>query len=50
MQVDPSYTGAYYIRGLAYEKIDQIEQSIEDYSTVLEIDPSHVNAAFARGA
>jgi tetratricopeptide (TPR) repeat protein len=50
MKVDPSYTGAYYIRGLAYEKINQIDQSIEDYTTVLEIDPSHVNAAFARGA
>lgn len=50
MNLDPNYTGAYYIRGLAYEKCGQIDQSIEDYSTVLEIDPAHVNAAFARGA
>ena len=50
MDLDPSYTGAYYISGLAKEKLGQIDQGIEDYSTVLEIDPSHVNAAFARGA
>lgn len=50
MDLDPSYSGAYYIRGLAYEKCGNIDRSIDDYSTVLEIDPSHVNAAFARGA
>lgn len=50
MNLDPTYTGAYYIRGLAYEKWGKIDKSIADYSTVLEIDPTHVNAAFARGA
>ena len=50
MELDPSYTGAYYIRGLAYEKCGEIEHAIEDFTTVLEIDPTHVNAAFARGA
>ena len=50
MNLDPTYTGAYYIRGLAYEKWGKVDKSIADYSTVLEIDPSHVNAAFARGA
>lgn len=50
MDLDPCYSGAYYIRGLAYEKCGQIDKSIEDYTTVLEIDPTHVNAAFARGA
>ena len=50
MELDPDYTGAYYIRGLAYEKSGQIDKSIEDFTTVLEIDPNHVNAAFARAA
>lgn len=50
MELDPIYSGAYYIRGLAYEKCGKIDQSIEDYTTVLELDPNHVNAAFARGA
>lgn len=50
MSLDPTYTGAYYIRGLAYEKLGEIEKSIEDFSTALDIDPTHVNAAFARGA
>lgn len=27
-----------------------MENSIQDYTTVLEIDPNHINAAYARGA
>jgi|TARA_B110000285_G_C15127021_1_gene620916 tetratricopeptide (TPR) repeat protein len=27
-----------------------IDASIEDFTTVLEIDPNHINAAYARGA
>ena len=42
--------GAYYIRGCAFEKLGQIDQSIEDFTTVLNIDPNHINAAYARGA
>jgi Tfp pilus assembly protein PilF len=50
MNLDPTYSGAYYIRGLAYEKFGNIDKSIDDFTTVLKMDPSHVNAAFARGA
>jgi tetratricopeptide (TPR) repeat protein len=42
--------GAYYIRGCAYEKLNEEEMSIEDFTRVLQIDPGHVNAAYARGA
>lgn len=42
--------GAYYIRGCALEKLGHIDQSIEDFTTVLDIDPNHINAAYARGA
>ena len=41
---------AYYVRGSAYEKLDELEISILDFSKVLEIDPSHFNAAYARAA
>jgi tetratricopeptide (TPR) repeat protein len=27
-----------------------IDASIDDFTTVLEIDPNHINAAYARGA
>lgn len=50
MKLDSDYTGAFYIRGLAFEKLNEIEKSIDDFTTVLEIDPCHVNAAFARAA
>lgn len=38
------------MRGCAYDKQEQIELSIEDFSRVLDLDPYHVNAAYARGA
>ena len=50
MSNDPSNAGAYYLRGCAYEKLDKINKSIEDFTTVLKIDPNHINAAYARGA
>jgi len=50
MHLDNAYAGAYYVRGCAFEKLDMIDQSIDDFSKVLEIDPHHINAAYARGA
>ncbi len=50
MKLDPKNAGAYYIRGCAFEKLGELEQSIDDFTTVLEIDPNHINAAYARGA
>ena len=50
MKLDPSYTNAYYTRGCCYEKMDIIDQAIEDFSQTLRMDPEHVNAAYARGA
>ena len=45
--IDPGYTGAFYIRGCSFEKLGEIEKAIDDFSTVLNIDPYHVNAAYA---
>jgi tetratricopeptide (TPR) repeat protein len=50
MSIDAANAGAYYIRGCAFEKIGNIDQSVEDFTTVLGIDPNHINAAYARGA
>ena len=38
------------MRGCCNQKLGNIDNSIEDFNAVLEIDPSHVNAAYARGA
>ena len=35
MHLDNCYAGAYYVRGCAFEKLDMIDQSIEDFSKVL---------------
>lgn len=39
-----------YYRGLSYSKLDQQSLAIRDLSIVLEINPDHVNASFARAA
>ncbi len=38
------------MRGSVFEKLGQLEQSIEDFTEALKIDPNHFNAAYARGA
>ncbi len=48
--MDTQNVGAYYTRGCAYEKLGEIDKGITDFTTVLKLDPNHVNAAFARGA
>jgi tetratricopeptide (TPR) repeat protein len=50
MKLDNYNAGAYYVRGCAYEKLDQTDKSIIDFTNVLSIDPNHINAAYARGA
>lgn len=50
LAIDKINVGAYYTRGCAYEKLGEIDKAIADFTVVLELDPNHVNAAFARGA
>ena len=50
LSIDSSNAGAFYIRGCAHEKLGEIDKGIEDLTTVLKLDPNHVNAAFARAA
>ncbi len=35
MNLDQNHAGAYYVRGCAYEKLDMIDKSIEDFTRVL---------------
>jgi hypothetical protein len=34
---------------MCISKLNEEDQCIEDFTRVLEIDPGHVNAAYARG-
>jgi tetratricopeptide (TPR) repeat protein len=48
--LDKRNVGAYYIIGCAYEKLQEVEIAIENFTIVIELDPTHVNALLARGA
>ena len=50
MELDPNDAGAYYVRGGILEKMNLLDESIEDFTSALRIDPNHFNAAYARGA
>jgi len=50
LELDNQDAGAFYLRGCIYEKLGILEQSIEDFTEALRIDPNHFNAAYARGA
>lgn len=50
ININQNNPNAFYVRGCAYEKLDQVERAIQDFTIVLELDPEHVNAAYARGA
>jgi len=39
-----------FIKGCAFEKKGDNERSIKDFTLVLDLDSSHVNAVFARAA
>ncbi len=40
---------AYYNRGLAYAKVDDLARAIEDYSTAIAIRPGHTKSYYNRG-
>jgi tetratricopeptide (TPR) repeat protein len=48
--LSPSNVSALYGRGLAQQKLGRMNQAIEDYTKVMELDSGHVNAAYARAA
>jgi tetratricopeptide (TPR) repeat protein len=50
LELDPNDAGGYYVRGGILEKMNLLDESIEDFTSALRIDPNHFNAAYARGA
>lgn len=49
IQFDPSNAGAYLNRGMAYERINHMQQAIADYSKAIELAPDYAKAYYARG-
>ncbi len=46
----PDCSASFVMAGMAYSKIGEHEKAIEDFTVVLQRDPEHSNAAFARAA
>ena len=49
IQLDPSNASAYLNRGMAYERINHMQQAIVDYSKAIELAPDYAKAYYARG-
>lgn len=50
LNIDSRNVEAYYVLGCAYDKMEHVDDAIESFSIVLELDYTHVNALLARGA
>jgi tetratricopeptide (TPR) repeat protein len=50
IKVEESNLGTFYLKGSAEEKLNRVQEAINSYTKVLEIDPGHVNARFSRAA
>ena len=49
IQLNPSNASAYLNRGMAYERINHMQQAIADYSKAIELAPDYAKAYYARG-
>jgi len=49
IQLNPKYERAYVERALAYEKLGNVQQAIEDYSSALLLNPSDAKLYYMRG-
>jgi tetratricopeptide (TPR) repeat protein len=49
IRLDPSNASAYLNRGMAYERINHMQQAIADYSKAIELAPDYAKAYYARG-
>jgi TolB-like protein len=41
MELNPEYSGAYWIRGFAYEMMQEYDLALKDYFKVVELTPNH---------
>ena len=49
IQLNPTYERAYVERALAYERLGNVQQAIEDYSSALLLNPSDAKLYYMRG-
>jgi len=49
IRLDPSNASTYLNRGMAYERINYMQQAIADYSKAIELAPDYAKAYYARG-
>lgn len=45
VRLEPGYANAWYNRGLAFERMDQLDSAATQYLNVLDLDPAHDQAA-----
>ena len=50
IQLDSTNTRAYLNRGMAYERMNNLQQAIEDYSRAIELSPQDAKVYYIRGA
>lgn len=50
LQLESGNVDALYNRGTVYEKLQQLDDAISDFTAVLSLDPNHIKASYARGA
>ena len=50
IQLDPSFSVAYYSRGYAYGELGQHERAIQDFDKAIQLDPGYVPAYNNRGS
>jgi len=49
IRIDPSNASTYLNRGMAYERISNMQQAIADYSKAIELAPDYAKAYYVRG-
>jgi tetratricopeptide (TPR) repeat protein len=49
IEIDPSYSYAYYNRALEYYRIGELESSLADYNRAMELEPDNPYWTYERG-
>ena len=49
IQLDPTNTRAYLNRGMAYERMNNLQQAVEDYSKAIHLSPQDAKIYYIRG-
>jgi predicted Zn-dependent protease len=49
IRLDPDYARAYLNRGMAYERIDNMQQAVEDFGRAIDLEPEEGKIYYIRG-